>query len=101
MVKKAKLNESDDKISMESVNRRLDALIRIILETHFDKKNKFNLTAAVKSMKSSGLDRKDIAGILGKKPSDIDPLLYSKDDKKQKKIISQKSTEGEIKESEQ
>jgi len=86
MVKKTKQSKPDDSVSIESVNRRLDALIRVLLEIHFDKKNKFNLTAAIKAMKSTGLDRKDIAGILGKKPSDIDPLLYSKNDKSAKKI---------------
>lgn len=88
MKKNEKQNSTEKKVDFESINRRLDALIRISLETHFDKKNKFNLTAAVKAMKSSGLDRKDIAGILGKKTSDIDPLLYSKSDKKQIKAKS-------------
>lgn len=93
MKKKLNQNNSENKINLESVNRRLDALIRVLLEIHFDKKNKFKLTAAVKAMKSSGLDRKDIAGILGKKPSDIDPLLYSKSDKKQTKSKSSGSAE--------
>jgi len=94
MSKKPKQNSTEDKTDLESVNSRLDALIRILLEINFDKKNKFNLTAAVKAMKSSGLDRKDISGILGKKPSDIDPLLYSKSDKKQTKAKSSGNKEN-------
>lgn len=86
MIKKAKQNKADDKeVNIESVNQRLDALIRIMLEIHFDKKNKFNLTAAAKALKSCGLGPKEIGDILGKKSTDVAPLLYTKDKKKSKK----------------
>lgn len=91
-------HSTEGKTDSESVNRRLDALIRILPEIHLDKNDKFNLTAAIKAMKSSGLDRKDIAGILGKKPSDIDPLLYSKNNKKNKSKQSDKEVETRLEE---
>lgn len=81
-----KLNpNSTDRINLESVNERLDALIRIMLEIHFDKKNKFNLTAAVKALNSCGLGPTEIANILGKKLTDVAPLLYTKKAKKKGK----------------
>lgn len=63
---------------LESITKRLDALIRISLESHLDKKNKFNLTTAVKALNSCGLGPSEIANILGKKITDVAPLLYKK-----------------------
>lgn len=85
MSKKDKQNSSEDKVDFGSINKRLDALIRISLEIHFDKNNKFNLTAAVKALNSCGLGPKEIADILGKKSTDVAPLLYTKSKKEKKK----------------
>lgn len=88
-----KKNEKSEKKQpdLESITKRLDALIRISLETHFDKKNKFNLTAAVKALNSCGLGPTEIGSIFGKKKTDITPLLYTKSKKKRghKKIESE------------
>lgn len=99
MVKKTKQSKPDDKASMESVNRRLDALIRILLEIHFDKKNKFNLTAAVKALNSCGLGPTAIGNIFGKKKTDINPLLYKKNKKKSKKTTEVEMAEREANDS--
>ena len=50
---------------------------RIELEITFVN-GSFKYGEAVRSLKPAGLDRKEIAGIFVKKPSDIDPTLYSK-----------------------
>lgn len=73
------------------IAKRLDVLIRLFIEVNLNKSGKFTLTQFVKAMKSAGLDRKEIATILGKKPTDIDPLLYSSRETKEKET----TTEGE------
>lgn len=88
---KKEIQSSIDKINLEPVNKRLDGLIRIMLEIHFDKKNRFNLTTAVKALNSCGLGPTEIANILGKKLTDVAPLLYTKRIKKKGK----KSDEAE------
>lgn len=95
MSKKDKQNIPDDGVDLSSVNKRLDALIRIALETHFDKNNKFNLTAAVKALNSCGLGPTEIANILGKKLTDVAPLLYTKTRKKENKINEKIETSTE------
>ena len=90
MSKKSK-NSDPTQPDFESITKRLDALIRVSLETHFDKNSKFNLTAAVKALNSCGLGPSEIASILGKKITDVAPLLYGK--KKSKPKQSDKETE--------
>lgn len=70
-------SKKKDESDYYSVTKRLDVLIRLLIEINLNKKDRFTLTQFVKSMKSTGLDRKEIASILGKKPTDIDPLLYT------------------------
>jgi hypothetical protein len=97
MKNKKNHNDEQKKPDFDSITKRLDALIRITLETHFDKEKKFNLTAAVRSLKSCGLGPKEIADIFGKKMTDISPLLYPKSQKKKKKQTQTEETteEGE------
>lgn len=96
MSRKVSQNNGGDKTDLKSVNSRLDAIIRILLETHFDKKNKFNLTAAVKALNSCGLGPTEIANILGKKLTDVAPLLYTKTKKKEKKSNEKTETISEV-----
>lgn len=71
--------ESIKQDSIESINRRLDALIRIILETLYPSNKKFNEATAARMLKSVGLTPTEIAKILGKKSAtDIAPYLYPK-----------------------
>lgn len=56
--------------------RRLDALIRLIMEIHYPKKK---LTFGAPILKSTGLTPTEIARILGKKrATDIAPYIYSR-----------------------
>lgn len=83
MAKKQNNNEDDRDPSV----KRLDALIRVILETLYsDKKEKFTETTAIELLNSSGLTPTEIARILGKKGrTAIAPYLYSKDKPKRRK----------------
>lgn len=93
----SKRNQSNDaQQNIKSITKRLDALIRISLESHLDKNNKFNLTAAVKALNSCGLGPSEIASILGKKSTDVAPLLYGKKKSKQEQPVEETETqEGE------
>jgi len=64
----------------DPINRRLDALIRILLETLYDKKDKkFNEGTAARALNSAGLTPTEIARIMGKKDAtSVAPYLYSK-----------------------
>lgn len=81
----------------ESVNRRLDALIRILLETLYDEKKKFNDAIAVKTLHSVGLTPTEIAKILGKKggAQAVSQYIYSKDKKSKKSINPDINNSGE------
>jgi len=71
----------------ESVNKRLDALIRVTIETLDDKK--FKEGDVVRILNSAGLTPTEIANILGKKgPTAVAPYLYSRgrSNKKGKKL---------------
>lgn len=83
-MKKRKKNENKDPYS--SINRRLDALTRILLETLYEKKKKFNEGVAVRTLHSAGLTPTEIAKILGKKggATDVSVYLYQKSSKKKK-----------------
>lgn len=96
MSKKNNQNNKENQPDFQSVNKRLDALIRILLEIHFDKKDKFNLTAAVRALKSCGLGPKEIADILGKKMTDISPLLYPKSKEKMEKQTQTEETSNGV-----
>lgn len=85
----------EDTVDSEPITKRLDALIRISLESHLDKNNKFNLTAAVKALNSCGLGPSEIANILGKKITDVAPLLYSKKKSKPAQSVKQVGTQEE------
>ena len=91
MSKKNKNNNTQS--DFESITKRLDALIRISLETHLDKNNKFNLTAAVKALNSCGLGPSEIASILGKKITDVAPLLYGKKKSKPEQALKETETQ--------
>ncbi|MEM5835323.1 MAG: hypothetical protein QXM11_02015 [Candidatus Aenigmatarchaeota archaeon] len=63
----------------EDINKRLDALIRILIELTKRMNKKFNEKMAANVLKSVGLTPTEIAKILGKKSaSNVAPYLYSK-----------------------
>ena len=68
----------------DSVTKRLDALVRIIIELLKNTDNKtFNDRSISVILKSVGLTPTEIALILGKKSAtDISPYLYAKKKKK-------------------
>jgi len=87
--KKNKKNSNDPN---ESVNKRLDALIRIIIETLYtEKPKKFTDKSAVQMLNSAGLGPTEISNILGKKLSTITKYLYSKDSSRKKPKESSKT----------
>jgi len=76
LVKKQQNSQEND-----SVIRRLDALIRLLIEMNKEKKEgeKFNDTIAARVLKSAGLTPTEIAKILGKKSAqDVSSYLYPK-----------------------
>lgn len=89
-----KTRRKNSKDPNEAITKRLDALIRVVLETLYDKKDrKFNETSAVKILNSAGLTPTEIARILGKKDRRaVSPMLYSKG--KKKKAEKPESEEG-------
>jgi hypothetical protein len=95
---KKKSKKSTD--TNESITKRLDGLIRILLETLYEDKKKFNEAVAVRTLHSSGLSPTEIAKILGKKggAQAVSQYIYSKNKptKKSKKLLnSQKEKEEE------
>ena len=78
MKKKIKKNENTDPYS--SINRRLDALIRVILETLYEKNKKLNESERIRLLNSAGLTPTEIATILGKggDPTTVSYALYTK-----------------------
>lgn len=82
---------------IDSLCSRLDALIRITLETNKNKDKPLTDGESVRILKSCGLAPTDIAKILGKKSAtDIAPYLYPKTNKKQVKTKSNPSLIGQI-----
>lgn len=83
--KKSKKNKIPD--PYESINRRLDALIRVILETLYEKKKKFNDPTVVKTLHSAGLKPTEIAKILGKRggAQAVSQYIYAKGSKRKQK----------------
>ena len=74
---KKKNDKTND--AYESVNRRLDALIRIMLETLYENKKNLNHETAAKTLHSVGLTPTEIATILGKSSrTSVAHYLYSK-----------------------
>lgn len=76
MVKKNKKQELD----VDPVTKRLDALLRLLIETNKPEgKGKFNEATAARLLKSAGLTPKEIAKILGKsRATDLSKYFYSK-----------------------
>jgi len=76
MAKKVRKKKQGD----DPAVRRLDALIRLFIETNRTKpKEGFNEASAARILKSVGLTPTEIARILGKKSAtDIAPYLYGK-----------------------
>jgi DNA replicative helicase MCM subunit Mcm2 (Cdc46/Mcm family) len=76
MTSKAK-NEKD---TADQITRRLDALIRLLIETAKPRsKDSFSEAQAARVLKSAGLTPTEIARILGKKSAtDVAPYLYPK-----------------------
>jgi len=66
--------------TLDSIRIRLDALILILLETHFkDDKDKLNLGLSAKLLHTAGLTPSEIAAILGKKSrTEVAQYLYPK-----------------------
>jgi len=64
----------------DAVKIRLDALIRLVLESMYANKSMpFDQATAARALKSVGLSPTDIAHIMGKKSAqDVSPYLYSK-----------------------
>lgn len=83
-------NKENEKDPYESINKRLDALIRILVEVLNDKKSeRFNKTALVRLLNSAGLTPTEIAKIMGKKDRRaVSPHLYSKPKKKNKERLN-------------
>ena len=77
-----------------SINTRLDAILRLQLETLSNKKKKFNDATAVRTLHSAGLTPTEIAKILGKKggSSAVSVYLYSKTKKKKSKQVEENSS---------
>ncbi len=80
-------NEKTGKIKKEKDSRdpllvRLDALLRLLIETNKDKEG-FTEASAARYLKSAGLTPTEIARILGKKSAtDVSVYLYPKKKKK-------------------
>jgi len=70
--------KSEAATSKNSTDLRMDALIRLFIETN-KRKDGLNEAKAARILKSVGLSPTEIAKILGKKTaSDVSPYLYSK-----------------------
>jgi hypothetical protein len=68
----------------DGVSRRLDALIRLTIESRYLQEKTFNESIAARTLKSAGLTPTEIAHILGKKSaSDVAPYLYGKVSKRE------------------
>lgn len=83
MDKKNKLNKKDEPNS--SINRRLDVLIRVVLETLYNKNDKkFGEGDGIRLLNSAGLTPTEISTLLGKggDPTTVSYALYSKPKKK-------------------
>ena len=79
-MKEEKQNSEFKDDSIKSLKVRLDALILIMLSTHFkDEKGKINLSDSAKLLRTAGLTPTEIALLLGKKNrTDIAQYLYAK-----------------------
>ena len=93
VIKDKKNNTSKDEFT--SINKRLDAILRIMIETSIDKKQKkFNETLAAQAMYSVGMTPGEISKILGKKDgTSVAPMLYrdkskKKPNKNKEKVVS-------------
>jgi hypothetical protein len=83
--KRAKPEEERD-----PVVKRLDALLRLIIETNKKDKGEFNEASAARLLKSAGLTPTEIAHVLGKESAtDVSPYLYPKKKSKAKGSTSQ------------
>ena len=77
--------KSNNSNTLEGVERRLDAIIRLLVEARQSEEEEFNFTSAVVTLNSAGLTPTEIAHIFGKKSAtDIAPYLYGKGSKKNK-----------------
>jgi len=82
-----KKNEESDALSVKTIQKRLDILIRLIIMQNSDDEQ-FSNTKIIPILNSLGLDPIEIAKIYGKdKASDVSPYLY----KKKKGVKSEKS----------
>jgi hypothetical protein len=63
--------------TLTEIIKRLDAIIRLILEAQYPDK-KFNEGVGARILRSTGLTPTEIAKIFGKKRTDISKYLYSK-----------------------
>ena len=78
----AKINDSGKKYIETDLIKRLDVIIRLIIEANTEKEN-FTNSNIIPMLKTIGLDPIEIARIYGKKKSsDIAPYLYKKNSKK-------------------
>ena len=85
MAKKKNLEENKVP-NNEGLTKRLDAIIRILIEKEkIELGNKFNLGEKIRILNSCGLGPSEIAKIFGKKgSSDVAPHLYIKKKKVKK-----------------
>lgn len=74
------MKRKKQKDERDSTTKRLDALIRLFIETKISEvKEEFNTPAAARILKSAGLTPTEIARIMGKKSrTDISKYLYQK-----------------------
>ena len=77
----------DSEDERDPIVKRLDSLIRIVIETLYtEKKKKFNEGTAIQILDSCDLTPTEIAKIMGKSGATaISPYLYSKDKPKRRK----------------
>lgn len=73
----------------DAISLRLDALIRLVLESLYANKSlKFDQATAARALNSVGLSPTEIAHVMGKRTAqDVSPYLYSKKRKSGKRRV--------------
>jgi len=78
-----KTQDSDAEVANASgVQRRLDALIRLLIEILTRKDSSLELGDAIRALKSAGLTPSEISKILGKERTDVNWALYGSKSKR-------------------
>jgi hypothetical protein len=69
-------DSTKDTANADSLQRRLDALIRLLMEILTRKDASFELGDAIRAVHSAGLTPSEIGKILGKQRTDVNWALY-------------------------